>query len=244
MLRTYAAFLRRRRESLHFQLTAVVTTAEVLTPSDRTLLESTFGARVYNEYGCGELGTIAHECERGSMHLNSENLIVEILDGPRHCSAGEVGELVITELNNTAMPLVRYRIGDFAAFSRERCACGRSLPALEGIYGREYDLIYNRSGHMFHGEFFMYIAEEAQRQGLGIGAFQIIQDAYDHFTIRVQAATGYGPRTEDFVRQRITDGYGPAEIDFVQVDRIPREASGKMRLIVGMKQRSLGHVRV
>ena len=92
---------------------AIVTTAEVLAPDDRRAIERAFHSRVFNEYGCGELGTIAHECSEGELHINDENMIVEILDGERTCEPGEKGELVVTELNNLALPLVRYRTGGF-----------------------------------------------------------------------------------------------------------------------------------
>lgn len=238
MLATYAEFLKSTGKRLAFGLQAVITTSEVLTAHHRQLLEETFGARVYNEYGCGELGTIAHECEKRSMHINAENMVVEILNGERLCSPGEVGEVVVTELNNRAMPLVRYRLGDFASFSETACECGRSLPVIKNVAGRAYDIVYNREGQMFHGEFFMYILEEVKRRGLGVRSFQVIQEDYDNFTVRLQPGDGYGVETEKLIKDRIWTGYGNyAKINIVRVDKIDRERSGKVRLIIGMPSR-------
>lgn len=236
MLAAYAEYLRSSGDRLQFDLEAVIPTSEVLTSYHRTLFEQAFGARVFNEYGCGELGTIAHECERGAMHVNAENLLVEILRGEKACPPHEVGEIVVTELNNTGMPLIRYRLGDFAAFSDAPCPCGRTLPVIENIAGRAYDLIYNKDGRMFHGEFFMYIFEEVKRRNLGIRSFQVIQEDFDNIVVKIVPANEYDAEAESLIRTRIQDGYGKdAEITFVRVSEIPRERSGKMRLIVGMK---------
>ena len=97
---------------------AIITTSEVLSPDDRAIINKSFRSPVFDEYGCGELGTIAHECPAGKLHTSDGNMIVEILDGDRPCRPGEKGEIVVTELNNLALPLVRYRSGDFGSFSK------------------------------------------------------------------------------------------------------------------------------
>ena len=239
MLSEYARFLLQSNSCLDFPLQAVITTSEVLSQTDRELLESTFQTRVFNEYGCGEFGTIAHECEQGAMHLNSENLYVEVFSGSDPCGPDVVGELVVTDLNNRCMPLIRYRLGDYGALSSKPCPCGRSLPVIERLFGRAYDIVYNRQGQMFHGEFFMYIFEDVKRKGMGVHGFQVVQNDYDHFTVKLQTENGYSKETNSFIRQRIQEGYGSSNIEFEIVDHIPRERSGKMRLIVGMQSRQL-----
>jgi phenylacetate-CoA ligase len=239
MLDRYAAFLEQSRMRLEFKPRAIITTSEVLTPTHRLHLNQVFDCRVYNEYGCGELGTIAHECEHGALHVNAENLLVEVYDGERRCAPGEIGEIVVTELNNHLMPLIRYRLGDFGALSAASCRCGRALPVLENVAGRAYDLVYNREGRMFHGEFFMYMLEEVKREGLGIEQFQVLQDSFERFRIRVVPGPGYGEPARALIRKRFHEGYGDyADLEFVEVDAIERRPSGKMQLIVGMQATS------
>ena len=104
MIEEYARYFQRNGATPPFNLKCIITTSEVLTDSHRQLIEDVFSTKVFNEYGSGELGSVAHECEEGSLHVSAENMIVEVLDGERTCDAGEIGELVVTELNNYASP--------------------------------------------------------------------------------------------------------------------------------------------
>ena len=93
------------------------------------------------------MGVIAIECpQSGLYHVMSESVIVEILDeGNRPCREAEVGSVVVTELQNFASPLVRYDIADYAEVGGT-CSCGRSLPTLRRILGRERNLLVKPDG--------------------------------------------------------------------------------------------------
>jgi phenylacetate-CoA ligase len=162
-------------------------------------------------------------------------MIVEVMDGNRACNAGEIGELVVTELNNVAVPLIRYRTGDFASLSGKACKCGRGLPVIENLFGRAYDSLRNSEGKLFHGEFIMYIFEEAERRGLGIRAFQVRQEDPRSFRIRVVTGNEYAKSTEDFILAQLRQQFDPnTVVQFERVERIDRAPSGKMRLIIGI----------
>ena len=232
VLEEFAAFLS-AAGGRRFHPKAVIATSEILTSAQRATISAGFGCPVFEEYGCGELGNIAHECEHGRLHVCSENVIVEVL-GTNTAATPKVGELVVTELNNHAMPLIRYRLRDFGYLTDAQCACGRPLPILGGVAGRAYDLVFNREGKLFHGEFFMYIFEDAKKRGLGIDAFQVVQQDTDNFLIRVKPGAGYSDGSERFVTERIRHGYGNyARVHFESVESITRERSGKLRLIIG-----------
>jgi len=241
MLQEFAAFLRREGHRLSVPLQCVITTSEVLADPVRQQLAEAFSAPVFDEYGCGELGTIAHECTEGSRHLSEENMIVEILDGNRQCEVGELGEIVVTELNNLGMPLIRYRTGDFGAIGKRSCPCGRSLRVLENLKGRAYDFIVDAEGRRFHGEFVLYIFEEIRRRGPGIRQFQCIQRAPDRFHVKVVREEGYSSEHEALITRRFRENIHPsAQVDFEYVPSIARERSGKMRLIVGLPRTDKG----
>lgn len=240
MITAVAKYLKAHDLDLQFQLTAIITTSEVLTVSHRKLFEDIFKCKVFNEYGCGEVGTIAHECEHGSLHINSENLLVEILQNGKAVKPGEQGDIVVTSLNNTAMPLIRYNLKDIGFISKENCKCGRGLPVLGGVVGRAYDTIFNKEGKAFHGEFFMYIFEELQIQNIQVMAFQVIQENYENFVIKVVMKKEDIHIMKDYINRRVQDAYGDyAKIQYELVSEIQREHSGKIRLIKSLVTRNL-----
>jgi phenylacetate-coenzyme A ligase PaaK-like adenylate-forming protein len=110
---------------------------EVLDPSMKEDCERHWGAPVVNSYSAKEIGAIALQCpEHGRMHIQSESLLVEILDETgRACGPGEIDRMVISDLHNFAMPLILYEIGDYAEMG-EPCPCGRGLPVLQRVLGR------------------------------------------------------------------------------------------------------------
>jgi phenylacetate-CoA ligase len=114
----------------------IISSAEVLTPENRELIETTFGCRVFDRYGCREVSVIASECgEHQGLHINADNLLVETVtdQGPVR---GEDGEVLITDLRNFAMPLIRYRIKDVGRLLPQACGCGRGLPLMRISGGR------------------------------------------------------------------------------------------------------------
>lgn len=120
----------------------VLTYGEPLGDGAREQLETGLEAPVRDGYGMREFGTIAVQCAQGSYHVESERLLVEIVD-PRGCALppGEHGEVVVTDLVNRAMPLVRYRTGDSARLAAAGCACGYPGDVLSGIEGRDLGTI-------------------------------------------------------------------------------------------------------
>lgn len=106
-------------------------------------LAATLGCRLYSVYGAMEAGTIGFQCERGEgFHLNVDLCAVRIVgeDG-NDLPPGRTGDIVITPLDNRAMSLVNYRVGDRGALSLEPCACGRTLPLLATLDGRRSELL-------------------------------------------------------------------------------------------------------
>lgn len=233
MLGEFARWYERRGVQPPFEVAAIISTSEVLTRPTRDLLHRVFGARVVDEYGCGEVGTIAHECEHGSLHLNMENLVVEVL--PEGGFNG-LGELVVTDLRNRVFPLIRFRIGDFGRFSAGPCECGRGLAVLAGVSGRSYDMIVDSRGRKHHPEAVMYVLEEAQARTPDIRQFQAVQTHRGAIELRfVAESTPAVERHVNRIVDRLREAIDPnLEITSVRVDKIDRAASGKMRVVVGM----------
>ncbi len=147
-LYTFADFLTRNSlPGRTLGLKAVISTAEVLYDWQREALAAAFGAPVVNEYGMCEAGILAYECPKGSMHLMDEAFVVEILP----VEGSPSGDIVITELENPAAPLIRYNTKDMAGRVEGKCECGRGLSRLTPIEGRAYDIIYAADGSVVAG---------------------------------------------------------------------------------------------
>lgn len=209
---------------------AIITSAETLTPENRRLIEATFGAPVFNRYGSREFSVIASECpKRDGLHVMSEGLFVEIMKDGRHVEKGETGELIITDLLNFAMPLIRYRIGDAASWASGDCSCGRGLPRLSGIAGRTTDFLVGADGRLCSGAV-LTVAMIAQRPSLG--QVQLEQNERGRIICRIAPKSGVKMFPEDRqflidqVRQYLGDG---TAIEFDIVSRIEHETSGKYR---------------
>lgn len=228
MLHQFAQYLHETNKRLPASVIGAITTSEVLTDSAREQLKSWLGVPVFNEYGCGEVGSIAHECERGRLHIMAENLIVEVLD--EHGRPAEQGELVVTDLHNFATPLIRYRLGDFATLQSNDCECGRGLPCIERIHGRAYDMVQTPSGLKVHPEAIIYVFEMLKDQGAPIHQFQVEQVSKDNLVVRLVCETDAPIENQvaTLLHRYVSREF---RIEFERVSSLPREKSGKLRLV-------------
>jgi phenylacetate-CoA ligase len=206
---------------------AVITTAEVLEDEGRARIERVFGCRVFNRYGCREVSVIASECEaHQGMHVMAEGLLVEI-EGPNGPAApGEVGSVLITDLLNYGMPLIRYRVGDLACWAAGDCPCGRHLPRIEQLAGRVTDFLVGADGQVVSGAA-LTIHLVAKRPSLG--KVQIRQERAGEVVFRVVPGPGFHPKADSaFLRSAIRGYLGPeAKAEVEVVAEIPVGPSGK-----------------
>ena len=116
----------------------------------RERVKAMFGLTLEDNYSSSEVGTIAIQCpDSGLYHIMAENLIVEILDQDGNdCKPGEIGRVVVTDLHNYAAPVIRYDLGDYAEVGT-KCTCGRHLPTLKRIIGRERGMFVKPDGSQF-----------------------------------------------------------------------------------------------
>lgn len=134
----------RERHMTFAALRVVMGVGDLMTDESRADIQSGFGVPVRDFYGAAETGLIAFECPAGTglYHVNADNLVIEIIHDGRPAAAGEV---VVTPIAYEAMPLVRYRLGDMAAWA-DGCGCGSGLPAFARIEGRADDVLTLSSG--------------------------------------------------------------------------------------------------
>ena len=217
----FATFLSDNGLIPKWQLKGIISSAEMLHPHYRSLAEIIFKARVYNRYGGREVGLIAMECAEGRMHINARDLYLEI-DSPDPYS--KPGEILVTQLNNYAMPFIRYRIGDIGMLSDEPCPCGNDLPILAELLGRTTATFRTKTGTLIHGGYFT-----RQFYGLkGVNQFQIIQETLKHCVLKVVANERWTEATRRHLVQCIQKALGGDVVVTVEfVEDIPLSASGK-----------------
>ena len=174
-LMEFAVYCKAHNVKLPF-LKAIISSSEQLFDFQKEFVQETFDVKVYNRYGTREFGSIAQECNQQSgLHVNMERLYIEILnDDNSPCADEEKGQLVITDLDNKIMPLIRYKVGDFAAWSKDRsCGCSRGLRKLKFIEGRSFDVIRTPNGHVISGTFWTLLLRNDSKE---IYKFQVVQN--------------------------------------------------------------------
>ncbi len=220
-------------DATRLNLKGVISTSEVLYDFERELIEHVFKCPVINEYGACEAGVMAFECPAGKMHIAVENVYLEtIKEDGQPAMPGELGEIAVTELNNYAMPFIRYKIGDLAVLldEEEKCKCARGLPLLGEIVGRALDTAITPTGKLLHAHVFNYIIRSAISQGADIKEFKIIQKDKQRLLIRVVASKKLREEYRNYIAEQIKNSMGEdIIIDFEEVESIPLEKHGKFR---------------
>jgi phenylacetate-CoA ligase len=216
---------------------AVMVSAGTLFQEMRETIRRVFRAPVFNRYGSREVGDIASECEHHEgLHVCPATHYVEILrENGEAALPGETGEVVVTLLVNHAMPLIRFRIGDMAAWSEKPCSCGRSWPLLMHVAGRVTDTFVSPDGTRIDGEYFTHLFYFRN----WIERFQVVQEDYRHVRLLIvpldldgDPASRHSADLDDIIGKirivmgedcRVTTEFLPA---------IPALASGKYRYTI------------
>jgi len=202
------------------------TFGETLLPHVREEAEAYFNVKVDDCYSSQEIGYIALQCpESGLYHTMAESVLVEILDeAAEPCAKGEAGHVVVTDLHNFATPIVRYDIGDWAEVGGAG-PCGRGLPTLARVLGRQRNLILMPDGtrHWPLSGFQRVRALAPIRQS------QFVQVSRERIEVHLAVERPLTSREEDAVRALIEKILGHAfALDFRYFDdRIPSGPGGK-----------------
>jgi phenylacetate-CoA ligase len=203
-------------------LDQVMTFAEALPEGLRARCLERWGAKLVDAYSAQEVGVIALQCPSADhYHVVAEHVLVELVrnDG-RACEIGESGRVLVTDLHNFVMPLLRYEIGDYAEAGAP-CACGRGLPALSRIMGRARNMLLLPSGDRvwprFHSDDLATCAP--------VSKFQLVQKAVDRVDARLVVARPLSASEEQALRDLMVERLGGSvrvRLDFVEdIERNP-----------------------
>ena len=207
------------------RLRQVRTYAESLRPETRAVVRAAWGVEVVDSYSSEELGYLALQCPAcESYHVQSEGVILEVLDASGQlCRPGEVGQVVVSTLHNFAMPLLRYASGDFAEVG-EPCSCGRGLPVLRRIVGRQRNMFLRPDG----GQYWPSFASAVWRELAPVTQFQIVQTARDALEFRIAAPRELTAEESQSLIAALHESLGFVyRTTLVRFAEIPRSPGGK-----------------
>lgn len=227
----YGYSLHARDLGLKMKFKSVISWGDKMFPHYRKQIQEVFGAAVTDTYGSTEGFVIAGQCEHGRYHVLSPHVYLELLDKEGHeVEEGMPGYVVVTRLDGYSMPLIRYYLGDIAIKEKRDvvCACGRKLPLLKQIVGRDTDIVRTRSGKFLIVHFFTGIFEHFNQ----IRQFQVIQQSLDSICVEYIAEENFQPDVLDKIRSTIFDKLAEEiDIRFKEVAEIKPTASGKPQIV-------------
>lgn len=206
----------------------IMSSAQVLPEQSRTIIEEKFGCGVFDKYGSREFSGIAYESEAHEGHLVvAENYIVEILKDGKPAAPGEMGEVVITDLNNFCMPFIRYRVGDLAVAmdNSKPSPCGRGLPRIGRIEGRVQAIIFGTNGNFVPGTFFAHLFKDFDHL---VAQYQVVQEQRGAITLKIVKAPRFNDEGFAEVLKHLHHFLGAdMKITIEYVDLIPLGRTGK-----------------
>jgi phenylacetate-CoA ligase len=211
---------------------AVVSSAQTLPDAVRAQIEASLQTRVFDKYGSREFSGIAYQCEvGGAYHVMDESYVVELLVEGRPARPGEVGEVVVTDLNNFSVPLIRYRIGDLAvAVDQSRpCACGRNLSRIGEIQGRTQAIVHCADGTWLPGTFFSHFFKEYDHI---VRFFQVVQEQRGAVTLRIVKAGQFTDVGFEELMAALREYIGDTAVEVEFVEEIPLVRTGKRSPVV------------
>lgn len=228
----FLAYYSQYAKKFDIQPKAIMSSAQVMPDHVREKIQKTFSTEVFDKYGSREFSGIAYECEaHDGHHVMAESYIVEVLVDNRPAQPGEIGEIVITDLNNFSVPLIRYRIGDLAmAMDDKLCPCGRGLPKLGKIEGRAQAIILGANGVWLPGTFFSHYFKEYE---FALRQYQIVQRTKDSLTVKIIKNESFSDEVQQEILSGLKKFMGESmKIDLEFVESIPMVRTGKRTSVI------------
>lgn len=229
LIRSYSQFLyslamKIKQNGETFSVGAITTTAEPLMQEHRVLFKEVFSAEAFDQYGCGEIGGIAFECNHHEgLHVTEERVFVEV---------NEKAELIVTDLDNYAMPFIRYWNADQVELADSACSCGRKSMLIKKIMGRTCDYIIGKNGEFLHWAYFWHLFfDSGVAKNNNLEKFQVVQESTEKIQINLiceKISEEIICVLKDNIRHRI----GDVQIDFNYCTSIENSITGKYRPVI------------
>ena len=217
------------KRNISFKPQIIYSTGEMLRQEHYHRFREVFGCSTLNVYGAVEIGNIAWECpeQPHNLHVDMETVLINFHD-VKSQSNGHVGSVILTNLESFLMPFIRYDQGDRVIIpDNDECACGRTLPVLGKVYGRNDDIISYEGRNYYWNFFYNYMTKF-----LYIKKYKIVQTKKGHVEFRILLYQN-NEETRNKCISDLTSAYkdhfAPLKIRFV--DEFPLEPNRKFKVL-------------
>lgn len=210
-------------------INSAIANSEYLNPYTKTTLGKHLDTNVLSRYSSEEIGIIAQQTLKSpnSFVINHASYYVEILnlENDNPIETGEFGRIVVTDLFNYAMPIIRYDTGDIAKLGIDK----NGVMELEQIEGRKMDVIYDSKGNLVssfvvYTKFYKYYKLLKQ--------YQFIQQGEKEYEVKLNLQGNNFEFETDLINDIKTDFGQDARVTITHVDEIPPLSSGKRRKVM------------
>ena len=246
VLTILAKFMKRNKIKPFSSIKAILASSENIYPWQIKLFKEVFQCKVFFFYGLTEMVALAGICEKSyDYHIFPEYSYVELIgkDGNRVTKEGAIGEIVGTTFDNYAMPLIRYRTGDLAVYTKQTCKCGRNYPLLKNIEGRLQELIYTKSEDLISlGPVIFGIHDKCWTQ---VRELQFVQEKKGELIIKLIKNPEF---SEKKVRNYVLNLFkqrlgGICDIKIKFVNEIPKTERGKHKFLIQKLPINFGEIK-
>lgn len=224
----------------NFKVNTVIAVAEGLNDYVRTAIKKYFNCEVISRYSNSENGIIA---QQGLASINTDFKInwasyyIEILDLNRDVPVeyGISGRIVITDLFNYSMPLIRYDTGDVGVLGLDTEDKDGAL-VLKSIDGRKMDMFTNTKGEFISSHIVHHILQVEE-----IDQFQFVQENYKDYILKLKVLKNFNRGKEQSLIKQYKDYFGEdANVKIEYVSDIPLLLSGKRKLVINKTLNAIG----
>jgi phenylacetate-CoA ligase len=182
----------------------IACTAEYLTQSQENILKRAFNLPVTDIYGAAEVGIISSRCPAGNRHIPIESIVVNIENKEKvPGNENEIGDVIVTDLNNYSMPIIRYEIGDRAYIKDKKCDCKRGLPLLSQVKGRKLEYIVGPEGRRINSVFVYYLFKGLESIQKDVRQYQLIQEKRDYYKIKIISKNAIREKSKKYLESTL-----------------------------------------
>jgi phenylacetate-CoA ligase len=212
----------------------IYTIGEEVLEHERRIISTNFHCPVYIDYSAAECLRMGFECKyQHGFHMDIYNYFFEYIKDNNYAKNNEIGDVVVTSLNNYVFPFIRYRLGDRVQVSNMSCKCNVNFQMVEKVYGRVTDPFITPSGKDLKLIFF----EEFELLYDYVNQFQVIQIKNDELLVKIVPNDSMNEDKRINIEKRIHELTEESmKVTVILVPEISLLKTGKKRAIITKKE--------